>query len=178
LSHCRESVCLVLGWKLGQAFVHSGSDPSLQRGPVWAKGLSSSWQQRYCLSVGRSGQGSHVGIFSPLATSSVPVTAPQPTPEPEPSPREGAEPESRTSGVSTRSSPRPQYNKRMRGRCLIHVYLEKERTTQYRSILVSLRAGESPGSPQWGRPSPQQTLWTRPVFLNWSFWKVRKESRK
>ncbi|XP_077893228.1 ral guanine nucleotide dissociation stimulator-like, partial [Ictidomys tridecemlineatus] len=71
------------------------------------------------------------------ATSSVPVTAPQSTPEPEPSPREGAEPESRTSGVSTRSSPRPQYNRRVRGRCLIHVYLEKERTTQYRSILVT-----------------------------------------
>ncbi|XP_077885923.1 uncharacterized protein LOC144369557 [Ictidomys tridecemlineatus] len=100
------------------------------------------------------------------ATSSVSVTAPQPTPEPEPSSREGAEPESRTSGVSTRYSPRPQYNRRVRGRCLIHVYLENEMTTQYRSILVSLRAGESPGSPQWGRPSPQQTPWTRPVFLN------------
>ncbi|XP_077884540.1 ral guanine nucleotide dissociation stimulator-like [Ictidomys tridecemlineatus] len=25
----------------------------------------------------------------------------------------------------------------MRGRCLIHVYLEKERTTEYRSILVT-----------------------------------------
>ncbi|XP_077885916.1 uncharacterized protein LOC144369517 [Ictidomys tridecemlineatus] len=71
------------------------------------------------------------------ATSSVPVSAPQPTPEPEPSPREGAEPESRTSGVSTRYSPRPQYNRRVRGRCLIHVYLENERTTQYRSILVT-----------------------------------------
>ncbi|KAM4804319.1 uncharacterized protein LOC144249725 isoform X1 [Urocitellus parryii] len=71
------------------------------------------------------------------ATSSVPVTAPEPTPEPEPSPREGAEPESRTSGVSTRDSPRPKYTKRMRGRCVIRVYLEDERTTQYRSILVT-----------------------------------------
>ncbi|XP_077893659.1 uncharacterized protein LOC144374780 isoform X4 [Ictidomys tridecemlineatus] len=71
------------------------------------------------------------------ATSSVPVTAPKPTPEPEPSPWEGAELESRTSGVSTRYSPRPQYNRRVRGRCLIHVYLENERTTQYQSILVT-----------------------------------------
>ncbi|KAM4855347.1 uncharacterized protein LOC144253752 [Urocitellus parryii] len=71
------------------------------------------------------------------ATSSVPVTAPEPTPEPEPSPREGAELESRTSGVSTRDSPRPKYTKRMRGRCVIRVYLEDERTTQYRSILVT-----------------------------------------
>ncbi|XP_077889891.1 uncharacterized protein LOC144371458 [Ictidomys tridecemlineatus] len=71
------------------------------------------------------------------ATSSVPVTAPKPTPEPEPSPWEGAELESRTSGVSTRYSPRPQYNRRVRGRCLIHVYLENKRTTQYQSILVT-----------------------------------------
>ncbi|XP_046318796.1 ral guanine nucleotide dissociation stimulator isoform X3 [Marmota monax] len=71
------------------------------------------------------------------ATSSVPVTAPKPTPEPEPSPWEGAEPESRTSGVSTRSSSRPQYNKRVGGSCLIHVYLENERTTKYKSILVT-----------------------------------------
>ncbi|XP_077893222.1 uncharacterized protein LOC144374164 isoform X2 [Ictidomys tridecemlineatus] len=71
------------------------------------------------------------------ATSSVPVTAPKPTPEPEPSPWEGAELESRTSGVSTQYSPRPQYNRRVRGRCLIHVYLENERTTQYQSILVT-----------------------------------------
>ncbi|XP_077891644.1 uncharacterized protein LOC144372097 [Ictidomys tridecemlineatus] len=88
------------------------------------------------------------------ATSSVPVMAPKPTPEPELSPREGAEPESRTSGVSTQYSPRPKYTNPMRGRCVIRIYLENERTTQYRSILVSLRAGESPGSPQWGRPSP------------------------
>uniref|UniRef100_UPI00403888C9 ral guanine nucleotide dissociation stimulator-like n=1 Tax=Callospermophilus lateralis TaxID=76772 RepID=UPI00403888C9 len=46
------------------------------------------------------------------ATSSVPVTAPKPTPEPEPSPWEGAELEPRTSGVSTRYSSQPQYNKR------------------------------------------------------------------
>ncbi|KAM5143563.1 uncharacterized protein ACOB7L_028164 [Callospermophilus lateralis] len=105
------------------------------------------------------------------ATSSVPVTAPKPTPEPEPSPWEGAELEPRTSGVSTRYSSQPQYNKRVRGRCLIHVYLENE-PTKYKSILVSVRAGESLGSPHWGRPSPQQTPWTRPVFLNWSFWKV------
>ncbi|XP_077884395.1 uncharacterized protein LOC144369158 isoform X3 [Ictidomys tridecemlineatus] len=71
------------------------------------------------------------------ATSSVPVTAPQPTPEPEPSPREGAEPESRTSGVSTQYSPRPKYTNPMRGRCVIRIYLENERTTQYRSILVT-----------------------------------------
>ncbi|XP_077892627.1 uncharacterized protein LOC144374341 isoform X2 [Ictidomys tridecemlineatus] len=71
------------------------------------------------------------------ATSSVPVTAPKPTPEPEPSPWEGAEPESRTSGVSTGYSQRPQYNRRVRGRCLIHVYLENEMTTQYKSILVT-----------------------------------------
>ncbi|VTJ78518.1 Hypothetical predicted protein [Marmota monax] len=71
------------------------------------------------------------------ATSPVPVTAPKPTPEPEPSPWEGAEPESRTSGVSTRSSSRPQYNKRVGGSCLIHVYLENERTTKYKSILVT-----------------------------------------
>ncbi|XP_015332530.1 ral guanine nucleotide dissociation stimulator-like [Marmota marmota marmota] len=71
------------------------------------------------------------------ATSSVPVTAPKPTPEPEPSPWEGAEPESRTSGVSTRNSSRPQYNKRVGGSCLIHVYLENERTTKYKSILVT-----------------------------------------
>ncbi|XP_077884954.1 ral guanine nucleotide dissociation stimulator-like [Ictidomys tridecemlineatus] len=72
------------------------------------------------------------------ATSSVPVTAPKPTPEPEPSPREGAELESRTSGVSTWCSPWPQYNRRVRGRCVIRIYLENERTTQYQSILVSL----------------------------------------
>ncbi|XP_058442450.1 ral guanine nucleotide dissociation stimulator-like isoform X3 [Marmota monax] len=71
------------------------------------------------------------------ATSSVPVMAPKPTPEPEPSPWEGAEPESRTSGVSTRNSSRPQYNKRVGGSCLIHVYLENERTTKYKSILVT-----------------------------------------
>ncbi|XP_077884350.1 uncharacterized protein LOC144369135 isoform X2 [Ictidomys tridecemlineatus] len=71
------------------------------------------------------------------ATSSVPVTAPKPTPEPEPSPREGAEPESRTSGVSTQYSPRPKYTNPMRGRCVIRIYLENERTTQYRSILVT-----------------------------------------
>ncbi|XP_071458002.1 uncharacterized protein [Marmota flaviventris] len=71
------------------------------------------------------------------ATSSVPVTAPKPTPEPEPSPWEGAEPESRTSGVSTRNSSQPQYNKRVGGSCLIHVYLENERTTKYKSILVT-----------------------------------------
>ncbi|KAM5143555.1 uncharacterized protein ACOB7L_028151 [Callospermophilus lateralis] len=47
------------------------------------------------------------------ATSSVPVTAPKPTPEPEPSPWEGAELEPRTSGVSTRYSSQPQYNKRL-----------------------------------------------------------------
>ncbi|KAM4804467.1 ral guanine nucleotide dissociation stimulator-like [Urocitellus parryii] len=63
--------------------------------------------------------------------------APKPTPEPEPSPREGAELESRTSGVSTRYSPCLQYNKRVGGSCLIHVYLENERTTQYKSILVN-----------------------------------------
>ncbi|XP_077889917.1 uncharacterized protein LOC144371488 isoform X2 [Ictidomys tridecemlineatus] len=63
--------------------------------------------------------------------------APKPTPEPEPSPWEGAELESRTSGISTRYSPRPQYNRRVRGRCLIHVFLENERTTQYQSILVT-----------------------------------------
>ncbi|XP_077884716.1 uncharacterized protein LOC144369271 isoform X2 [Ictidomys tridecemlineatus] len=71
------------------------------------------------------------------ATSSVPVTAPKPTPEPEPSPREGAELESRTSGVSTQYSPRPKYTNPMRGRCVIRIYLENERTTQYRSILVT-----------------------------------------
>ncbi|XP_077884245.1 uncharacterized protein LOC144369048 isoform X2 [Ictidomys tridecemlineatus] len=71
------------------------------------------------------------------ATSSVPVSAPKPTPEPEPSPREGAEPESRTSGVSTQYSPRPKYTNPMRGRCVIRIYLENERTTQYRSILVT-----------------------------------------
>ncbi|XP_077893196.1 uncharacterized protein LOC144374151 isoform X1 [Ictidomys tridecemlineatus] len=71
------------------------------------------------------------------ATSSVSVMAPKPTPEPEPSPWKGAELESRTSGVSTRYSPRPQYNRRVRGRCLIHVFLENERTTQYQSILVT-----------------------------------------
>uniref|UniRef100_UPI0040386AAD uncharacterized protein LOC143380033 n=1 Tax=Callospermophilus lateralis TaxID=76772 RepID=UPI0040386AAD len=70
------------------------------------------------------------------ATSSVPVTAPKPTPEPEPSPWEGAELEPRTSGVSTRYSSQPQYNKRVRGRCLIHVYLENE-PTKYKSILVT-----------------------------------------
>ncbi|XP_077884792.1 uncharacterized protein LOC144369283 isoform X1 [Ictidomys tridecemlineatus] len=71
------------------------------------------------------------------ATSSVPVMAPKPTPEPEPSPREGAELESRTSGVSTQYSPRPKYTNPMRGRCVIRIYLENERTTQYRSILVT-----------------------------------------
>ncbi|XP_077877753.1 uncharacterized protein LOC144366811 isoform X1 [Ictidomys tridecemlineatus] len=69
------------------------------------------------------------------ATSSVPVTAPKPTPEPEPSPREGAELDSRTSGVSTQYSPWPKYTNPMRGRCVIRIYLENERTTQYRNIL-------------------------------------------
>ncbi|XP_077884021.1 uncharacterized protein LOC144368940 [Ictidomys tridecemlineatus] len=102
-------------------------------------GLNLEHQAHHLLAAIEDGKSSQAKPESQAdcATSSVPVTAPQPTPEPEPSPREGAEPESRTSGVSTRSSPRPQYNKRMRGRCLIHVYLEKERTTQYRSILVT-----------------------------------------
>ncbi|XP_077884139.1 uncharacterized protein LOC144368993 isoform X1 [Ictidomys tridecemlineatus] len=102
-------------------------------------GLNLEHQAHHLLAAIEDGKSSQAKPESQAdcATCSVSVTAPQPTPEPEPSPREGAEPESRTSGVSTRSSPRPQYNKRMRGRCLIHVYLEKERTTQYRSILVT-----------------------------------------
>ncbi|XP_071457933.1 ral guanine nucleotide dissociation stimulator-like [Marmota flaviventris] len=97
-------------------------------------------QQAHCLLAqtedGKSSQ-AEPESQADWATSSVPVTAPKPTPEPEPSPWEGAEPESRTSGVSTRNSSRPQYNKRVGGSCLIHIYLENERTTKYKSILVT-----------------------------------------
>ncbi|XP_046276034.1 ral guanine nucleotide dissociation stimulator-like isoform X1 [Marmota monax] len=102
-------------------------------------GLNLEHQAHHLLAQTEDGKSSQAEPESQAdwATSSVPVTAPKPTPEPEPSPWEGAEPESRTSGVSTRSSSRPQYNKRVGGSCLIHVYLENERTTKYKSILVT-----------------------------------------
>nr|XP_027807892.1 uncharacterized protein LOC114105562 isoform X3 [Marmota flaviventris] len=102
-------------------------------------GLNLEHQAHHLLAQTEDGKSSQAEPESQAdwATSSVPVTAPKPTPEPEPSPWEGAEPESRTSGVSTRNSSRPQYNKRVGGSCLIHVYLENERTTKYKSILVT-----------------------------------------
>ncbi|KAM4811660.1 uncharacterized protein LOC144257330 [Urocitellus parryii] len=120
---------------------HPGSQSLQQLLSMWLLlgGLSLEPQPHHLLAPIEDGISSQAKPESQTdcATSSVPVTAPKPTPEPEPSPREGAEPESRTSGVSTRDSPRPQYNKRMRGRCLIHVYLENERTTHYKSVLVT-----------------------------------------
>ncbi|XP_047393714.1 ral guanine nucleotide dissociation stimulator-like [Sciurus carolinensis] len=98
-----------------------------------------------CLFLQSSHPVCHVGIFSPLATDSLPMPTPgleshqgaalvasegaAPSPE--------AELKSSTPKVSAPSSTIPLYNQRVGDSCSIHVHLENQRRMEYKNIVVT-----------------------------------------
>lgn len=107
-----------------------------------------------CLFLQSSRPVCHVGIFSPLATDSLPM----PTPGLEPhqgaalvasegaAPSPEAELKSSSPEVSALSSTVPLYNQRVGDSCSIHVHLENQRRMEYKNIVVSHSAGDPLGA--------------------------------